>query len=400
MRDLSRIRAAAAAGLLLVATLLVSCGTREDNSLGVGFIEDRAGIKEVRYLAVTPDSATDFQLVAQDSVAGTGSGLTVGSQSGYEARTLIAYDLLALARTGTTVDSAAIHWVYDGFLGAPSQLEVAVHRIAEDWTESPFPASFPALDAAADTVTLVRVDGDTLSPGDTVVVEVAAPIVQAFADSTIANFGMALVPVDDTDLLLEYWSRNSALPPRLVIRGTTSGGADTTATFVPTKDLTFLDKTAAFVPLDGQPGRLTVGRGIATIALLHFPLPDFDPRTTVNRAVLTVHVDQAMSSLNDFTVRPQRVTDEEWSTDSTAVDAVVQSSWLQAVSASTDSLEFEIRGLAVDWVREGNFGLMLRAHEGRADTDYFRFHGPDTEAPALAPVLHVWYTPADPGAEP
>jgi len=398
VRDRSRVRATGIAGLLFVIALLAACGTREDNSLGLGFIEDQAGIKAVRYAAAGADSATDFQADSQDSSAGSGPGLAVGSQSGYLARTLMRFDVQSLHDAAVTVDSAAVELIFDGFLGAPLQLAVGVHGVATDWVETTLPDSFPGLFDAADTVTLVRANGDTLALGDTVAVAVAPAVVQAWVDSTESNRGMAIAPVDDTDLFLEFWSRNSALPPRLVVHWTTAGGADTAVAFSPTQDLAVFSKTASFVPLDGQPGRLTVGRGVPTGTLLHFPLPDLGPRATVNRALLTLHVDLAMSDLNDFRVRLQRVTDAEWSGEHTNVDVLVRA--LATATSAADSVEFDVRDLVADWVREGNHGVLVRAHENRPDVDYVRFHGPDTEVPALAPVLRVWYTPGDPEVEP
>lgn len=398
MRHRSRIRGAGVAPLLLCAFLFASCGTREDNGLGLGFIGDRAKFKAVDYVAVAADRATDFQAASQPANAGGGPGLAVGSQSGYLARTLLEFDLQSLAGTGATVDSASVRLVFDGFLGVPSQLAVGVHRVAEDWGEATLPDSFPGLFAAADTVTLARVNGDTLALGDTVAVSVAPPLAQAWVDSAGSNLGLALVPLDDTDLMLEFWSRNSALAPQLVVYWRTPGGADTSATFLASQDLTTFTKTAAFVPLDGQLGRLTVGRGIPTSALLRFALPDLDRRVTVNRALLTLYVDPAMSNLNDFRVRLQRVTDTQWNGDSTMLDVLVRS--LATATSAADSVEFDVRDLVADWVREGNEGVMLRALEDRPDVDYFRFHGPDTEVPSLAPVLRVWYTPGDPETEP
>jgi hypothetical protein len=46
---------------------------------------------------------------------------------------------------------------------------------------------------------------------------------------------------------------------------------------------------------------------------------------------------------------------------------------------------------------EGNLGMVVRAHENRPDSDFIRFHGPDTASPGLAPNLQLWYTPGEEG---
>jgi hypothetical protein len=381
------VRNAASVALLALGLAVASCGTREDNSLGVGFVADLGTRKAVRYVAAGADSSTDFQSAAQATNAGDSPSVTLGSQAGTFARSLLQFDSSVFPPAGTVVDSAWVLLIYtDGISAAGSTLAVGVHRVTEGWGEATIPDPFPAFLAAADSATL-----SLAQSGDSALVPVTA-LAQAWIDRPDSNFGMALVPRDSSAVLLEYSSRNSAGPPQLVLHWT-AAGADTSVTSAVVIDTSPLSKLPAFVPLNGQPGRLTVGRGLPTASLLRFPLPDLGERATVNRAVLTLHVDHALSHFNTFTLRFQRVAALPWAADSTQLDTIAYG--LTAVSSDVDSVRIELGPLVAALAQEGNLGMVVRAHENRPDSDFIRVHGPDTASPGLAPNLQLWYTPGE-----
>jgi hypothetical protein len=387
------LRARGRAGTCLLAALLVgSCGTKEDNSLGVGFIQDQGTYKAVRYTAFAADSSTDFQTDGQPTNAGTAPVLAIGSRPGYFARSLVRFDASALPVAGTAVDSAVVLFQLDDAIGTDSTLTVRIHRVTADWGETLIaPDAFPAYLPAADSAAFPRAEA-----GDTVRVAVQA-LAQFWVDHPDSSFGVALVPADSSDLMLEYGARSSSRSPVLTVYwndGTDVVSAEPGVTF----DNTVISKTPAFVPLSGAPGRLTVGRGIPTRTLLRFPLPEVGDRGTINRALLTIHLDPAQSAFNAFRVRFQRVTAEPWQADSTAVEAVAYA--IQEVSSSADSVQFELGPLVAALERHQNLGFLVRAHEDRSDTDYFRFHGPDSEDSTKVPTLRVWYTLPDEEEQP
>jgi len=381
------VRKAASVALLALGIAVASCGTREDNSLGLGFVEDLGDQKAVRYSALAADSSADFQSAEQASNAGDSPSVTVGSQAGTFARSLLQFDTSVLPPAGTMVDSAWVVLIYsDGIATLDSTFSIGAHRVTESWGEAEIPDPFPAFLPAADS-TVVSL-GDN---GDSTLVRATA-LAQFWVDQPDSNLGMALVPQDTVAVMLEYTSRNSPRPPRLVVHWT-ANGADTSAAADIAIDTSPLSKLPSFVPLNGQPGRLTVGRGLPSASLMRFPLPELGERATVNRAVLTLHIDQALSDHNTWTLRFQRVAELPWAADFTALDVIAYG--LTSVPSDADSVRIELGSLVAELAREGNLGMLMRAHENRPDSDYIRFHGPDTSVPALAPNLQIWYTPGE-----
>jgi hypothetical protein len=381
------VRKVASAALLALAVAVASCGTREDNSLGLGFVEELGAQKAVRYSAVAADSSADFQSAEQASNAGDSPSVTVGSQAGTFVRSLLQFDISVLPPAGTVVDSAWVLLTYsDGIATLDSTFSVGVHRVTESWGETEVPDPFPSYLAAAESTSL-----SLASSSDSVRVPATA-LAQFWVDQPDSNLGLALVPQDTVAVLLEYTSRNSPRPPQLVVHWT-SNGADTSVTAGVAIDTSPLSKLPSFAPLSGQPGRLTVGRGFPSASLLRFPLPEIGERATVNRAVLTLHIDPSLSEYNTWTLRFQRVVELPWAADSTALDVIAYG--LTPLPAGADSVRIELGSLVAELAREGNLGVLMRAHENRPDCDYVRFHGPDTSVPELAPKLQIWYTPGE-----
>jgi hypothetical protein len=372
--------------VLLAAAALASCGTDEDDSLGVALIQDRGELQAVRYFTSQADSADDFQGQLPSTNLGSSPSITVGSRPGYSARALIQFDQTAFPPAGTVLDSAVARLLYEDGLGSADSILVGVHRATAAWGETIYDAAgFPAYLPAADTLALAGADiGDTLAFPLTV-------FAQTWVDVPDSNLGVALVPLDETDLMLEYGARTSARVPTLTLHWKTGGGADTSTSAAATLDNSLYSKTASFVPLDGQPGRVTVGRGFPTSTLMAFAIPELGERATVNHALLRLHLDQAQSSVSSLLLRVQRVAESSWNADSTLLDAVAHG--LESVTSTTEIVELDVAELVQQLSRDGNYGLLIRAHEDRTDTDYVRFHGPDTEVSGKEPSLHVWYTP-------
>ncbi len=211
-------------------------------------------------------------------------------------------------------------------------------------------------------------------------------------DRPESSFGVALVPDEATNTLLEFFSREGTSPPRLVASWSQSG-TDTTASVPPNDDTHFLGTTPGFVPLDQEPGRLAVARGIPARALLKFAIPDLGPRATVNRAELTLFADQSLSHLTDFTIGAQRVISEPWNGDSTSVSTLLEG--VTTVDASTDSTNLAVTTLVTTMIEEGNHGFLVRPSAERVDADYIRFHAHDSAQPERRPRLTIWYTAGD-----
>ncbi len=385
-RTLPAVLALATAGLVWAG-----CGTHENDGLGVGLIEEQAETKAVRVAVLTPpDTSADFQLQSPDGTAGQSPSLLLGRESGLLSRALLKFDLAALPDSGlaSTLDSAFVRLSFDEGTGALGSLTVTVHRVTALWAETIVSADslFPASEAALDTVSLaVGASGDSASVPLT-------ELTRFWIDRPDSNFGIALVPDDATNGLLEFFSGESPTPPRLEAFWT-QDGSDSTAAVAPTDDTHFLGITTGFVPLDQEPGRLAVARGIPARSLLKFSFPDFGPRATVNRAELTLFADLTLSQLVDFTIAAQRVTAEPWNGGSTSVDTFLEGT--TTVDASTDSTNIVVTTLVAGMVEDGNHGFLVRAASERVDAEFIRFHAHDSAVAERRPRLTIWYTAGD-----
>jgi hypothetical protein len=378
--------AGAALGLLFAG-----CGSRENNGLGVGLIAGEAETKAVRIADLSPpDTSVDFQLTSPGGTAGVSSSLLLGRESGLVSRALLRFDLTPLPDSGqgSTLDTAFVRLVYDEGFGDPQSLTVTVHRVLAPWGENivSVDSLFPAISPALDTVSLaVSVTGDSTSVPLT-------ELTRFWLDRPDSNFGMALVPDDATNAMLEFMSGENATPPSLVATWSQSG-TDTTAIATTTDDTHFLGATTGFVPLDQEPGRLAVARGLPSRALLKFAIPDFGPRATINRAEITLYADQSLSRLVDFTIGAQRITEEPWKGDSTTIDTFFEG--ITTVDASTDSAKIVVTTIVTRIVEEENHGIVIRPSIERVDADFIRFHAHDSAVIERRPRLTIWYTAGD-----
>jgi len=385
------ISVCAATSLVL---LLVACGAHEDNGVGVGFIEELGELKAIRDTSFSPpDSTIDFHVADPPIAIGSSTTLLTGARTGYLARTFIRWDITVLPDSGTVIDSAIVRLVAQSVrTAADPPAALGVHRIVGDWSESNLVRdSIPSfLPEASDTFTIGEI-----AKGDTAFFPIS--LAQLWTDRPDSNFGMVLVPLDGTGTLVEFGSQQSSMRPTLTV---TWGGAEDTSVVVRPDDDTFtLEATPDFVPLTGEPGRMTVARGIPARTLLSFPwpaageVPGLSPQSTVNRAELILRVDQTASSVDSVTVGLQRVLTEPWQGDSTEVSSVLYGTTL--VDAQSDSVVLSVGTLLQEVLRNEFHGFQLRALDERPDADYLRFHAQDSEAPEKAPVLRIWYTPGD-----
>ena len=372
---------------VICLALASACGTREDNTLGVAFIEDRAEIKAVRAIDVSPPATTDdYQQTTQALGTGTSSVILVGEQDGFLARTFARFDATALPAAGVTITAATLDVVFLGGTGDSLPLSVAVHRVTGAWSEAgqdTIPAFAPN---ALDTLEL-----DPQNAQDTLRFDVAG-IVQLWVDQPDSNLGLALVPVEGSNRMTELSSSETTLFPRIYTSWNT-GAVDTSTIANATEDIFLVTTDSTFVPLADLPGRMTVARGFPARGFVRFDIPDLGARATINRAEIVLYVDPALSHFDQFGLVYQRVLGEMFEDGNTSVDPTLFGN--ATVTADADSVVSVVTGLVASLVTTVNRGLQVRALDERPDTDYVRFHGFDTAEPDLAPRLRIWYTPGD-----
>ncbi len=374
--------------LALAAAGFTGCGTRGDDTLGVSLIEDRGDRKAVRFVSLVADSGAAFQSGTQAGDPAAAPTMPITARPGYLSRALLRFPPSALPGGGVSLDSATVVLPYrDGF--GDTSFTLAIHRVLEDWSEVTMPPdSFPAYDAVPAVTLTVPFPEAAL---DTFNLSLTA-LAQAWSDDSTTNFGVALLPAAGEEGELELDARQSTTPPILVVYWTASG-ADSVRGTAPSADLYALGTTPGFVPLSDQPRRVTVARGVAARSFLRFPWEDPGVRATVHRAELTLHGDPSLSAANGFAVGVRRILAEPWNGFATEVDPTILG--IQTVVADQDSVVLDVTQVVIDLLDAENHGFEIRPADERPDTDYLRFHGWDTETPALAPTLRVWWTPGD-----
>ena len=296
---------ASVCALTLLGLLVAACSSRDDNGVGVGFIDELGELKAVRDTTFAPpDTSTDFHMPDPPISIGSSTSLLTGARTGYLARTFMRLDIAVLPDSGTVIDSAIVRLVaLEDTPDTSAPIVLTVHRITSEWDENELVLdSIPTfLATPSDTVTI-----GTLAEDDTA--SFAISLAQFWTDRPDSNFGMVWVPVDGTPSLLEFGSQESATPPTVSVHWGGSAG-DSVVVLGAADDTFTLEATPDFVPLDGMPGRMTVARGIAARSLLKFALPDsgevpgFSKYSTVNRAELILRVDQPASFVNEVNRR-------------------------------------------------------------------------------------------------
>jgi hypothetical protein len=383
----------------LIAGFSAGCSTHEDNTLGVGLIEDLSDAKAVQTLFLSPpDSTADFQLTTSEGSSGQSTTLLLGLDSGILSRPLVRFDVTPLPDSGQSaiIDTAFVRFFFDQSSGDPQSLTATIHQVGSPWTESIAAAdSLPVILAALDTIPF-----SFLVSGDSIDVPVTE-LTRYWIDHPDSMFGFALIPDSTSTSLHELFSAESVRPLQLIAQWNT-GTTDTSVTLNPADDLYFLRTTSAFVPVTEVPGRMAVARAIPARSLIRFAIPALGPRATVNRAELTLFVDPANSRLHEFAIVAQRVTGE-WTGATTPVDATLdgaEAGEFPIISATTDSVRLNITTTVASWVAQQNFGLLVRAGNEISDAEFVRFHAHDSEDAARRPHLKIWYTPGDPGDSP
>jgi hypothetical protein len=374
----------------LAATVpLESCGTRGDDSLGLGLLGDRTDLKAVRLIEDSPpDTSAAFQSASAPADLASAPTLLVTARPGYLSRALVRFPSTVLPPAGATVDSARIDWPWrEGFGISPFSIEI--HRVTQPWTEAAIaPDSFPAFDPVAAVTADIPFTDPQL---DTLSLDLLS-LVQAWAADTTTNLGIALLPAPGEDGELVLDARESGTSPRLTVYWT-AGSQDSSASAAPAADVHVLASTSVFVPLTDEPRRLVVSRGLPSRSLLRFVWDDLGPRATIHRADLVLHLDPARTAAQAMVMSVRKVLAEPWDGFSTSTDPEVYA--VTTVAAGADSVVFDLTELLNELPVADNHGFLVRANEERSDTDYVRFHAHDTEVSGKAPALRIWYTPGD-----
>ncbi len=396
-RSTRAVLAALCAGTL-VALGASSCSERSKPApLGLGTVEPDRSDETVRTIFASPPAIDTFS----ETVVGAGESATLyaGSFGTREMRSLVRFSGLP---SGRTVTGATLRLTVTGAAGDSTSETVLARRLRADWTESTTNAeSLPAFDAEP-------VGQAASSPGVTPLdVGLPASLVQAWIDSSAANFGLLLGGMEPALLRKFASSEADSGRPLLIVVSLLDGAsrADSVLadrdTYVTSPD-TSIDRGAA--------SRLLIGKesGFARRAAFEFTLPaDLDSFATVNFASIELTLDANAARLRSggttISVQAHEVISP---VDSSAIIFRTEPEGIRAVDAAAETLSIAVTALVgrQHIARDRRVKILVKATTESADTDMisaFSSEGASAAADSLArPRLRlIVSSPTAPGAK-
>jgi hypothetical protein len=286
--------------------------------------------------------------------------------------------------------SATVHLRVTGAAGDSVPLTVAAHRLLADWGETTTDeTNLPAFDAAPAAT-------DTVSPatGDSLLIALPSALVQAWADTATANFGLLLVGAE-ANVLRKFAARTAAndttRPFLELVTTDLLGGGMTTQAILSDRD-TYVaqpDTTSTVAA-----ARLLIGKenGITRRAALEFEIPaEVDTFSTVNSALLEMALDTTAVRLagSSTIVSVHQVIS---SVDTSAVVFLARPDGVETVEADTESLSVAVTAYVAQERAAGrrSIRLLLRVQAEGVDTDLISAASTEGAAGALfAPRLRL-----------
>ncbi len=375
--------------LFLVLSLALSACNINNEPLGVRReLVDEGDLGKILKKAFRP--APDDTTLSRVLNTGRSPYLVAGEIQNLTGEILLAFSKIAGIKQAKLV--LPVHLV----AGPGSSFNPSVHRVTRAWQEDtvtaknfqisdydPMPvgrAVFPSLDSLRKSV-----DKDTLA------FVLDSTYVQRLANDSVN----VLIRMMDPGLMLELHSRqNGVKAPFLEILQTRAGKADTTLRFAPLADA-FIFRRALPLPED----RLYVGNGERRLTYLRFSTLDSLPaNATVNRAILTLHIDREHTFINQdglvsagFLVNADSLKVPK--PDSLYFSLIANATSSNTLSKDADMAEFNLTLSAQAWINspEINGGLTIEPTAAFWDLQRVAFHTAASN-PALAPKLTLDYT--------
>lgn len=387
---------------------VISCGT--DDGPVAPWLGDRPG-QGSDPLIVTTDSVAAETSYAHTVALGSGGFLFVGKDGGYEARSLIRFNVNDTTITDFGAGTLTITFQSPQEL-APTRF--LLNRASSPWNESQVTWDRAMIDSLGDVswntpggdIELLPIAeaGPCSLQADTVTVEfpLSRDIIAALFASGSEDYGflirLASEGMEHTIWRFQSREQSVLLRPRLEFDYTDSAGTDTSKTLYAIADAALVQRIS---PVDDN--RLLVGSGVGYRTLLRFDLPsELDSTVTINRAELSVFCDTSHAFLETKTLQVEFV-DSTWNGDSTSVAGGYIGQALAIPGRS--EITFEITGAVVSWIAYGtdNHGVLVRSSVENNSITYCPLFPGDAGLADLSPRIKIYYTtplvpPVDPGS--
>lgn len=268
-----------------------------------------------------------------------------------------------------------------------------LHRIRRGWT--PAFLDWDSVHTAAfyeETPVRGTYSGPIMRDSEYVYIQLDTAMVREwFATSTYAaNYGILLVPNAGTTVargFTPFSILDSAQHyPRLEVisRGVIGGVQDTIRDSVG-----FSTFVANINNLNSNPALLYAQAGVVYRSILKFDVSGIPRGATIASAELTLERDPATSRLNKFTRDTVAAIHVLRDNDLSIFEA--QGSYGRRKAETATTFSFDARHAVQLWLRQTNYGLVLRAYDEFNSLDLYTFHGQQAANPTLKPKIKIKY---------
>lgn len=288
-----------------------------------------------------------------------------------------------------TLRLRAVSWFGD----STAPLGFTVHKISRGWTS--FSLDWDSVHTAGfyeETPVRGSYSGPIMSDSEYVYIQLDTAMVRGwFATSTYTtNYGILLVPNAGTTVargFTPFSILDSAQSyPRLEIisRGVIGGVRDTVRDSVG-----FSTFVADINNLNSNPALLYAQAGVVYRSILRFDLSGIPRGATIASAELALERDPATTKLYKFTRDPVVAVHVLRSTDNSIFE--VQGSLGRQNENTVNTFTFDVRHAVQWWIKEPNYGFVLRGFDEFNSLDLYTFHGHLAADPTLKPKIKIKY---------
>ncbi|HHL71325.1 MAG TPA: DNRLRE domain-containing protein [Bacteroidetes bacterium] len=368
---------------LLVFAVLIGC--TESNPITSVDLVSPGEVRKVVFSPPSFDTTT-----SRIKNIGSSSQLFIGNSDGKS--------MMTLFRFKNIPDSIVVHdatlVLYGMDFKGDSGLtaEASLHKSTVEWEESE--VTFETFGNAFDPVPMATTT-IVASDSDTVRIALDTDLVESWADTNAANYGVLLRAPSAAFSKRFVSTENTTRQPRVEFNYTRIGRDDTTsASVIAEVDVTIFELTA-------QPpeGPLYIGNGLEHRVLFNFDISSIPANVTINNATLTLTIDRENSFFypEPFNSTAGRLTEESNDPMLAAFDSTAFTSGpFTIVNGDSSELKINLSNMVQRWNSgaDPNYGFVLISLRSAVDFSRVAFYSSQADS-SLRPRLDVTYSIPD-----
>jgi len=374
---------------LVLSVVLVGVSLRcsdKSSSVGIGLLppEDLVTIDSLVLHEATGSSFKQF-------ISPNGISLLIGSNRGYEARTLVRFLLLPDTLADARLLSANLLLKPLSVFGdSTALLSFTVHKILRSWSE--LTATWDSVDASFYESTPRGSFSQVVSGSDSVEVPIDTSLVREWltgAASGTDQFGILLLPAPGMGVIRGFDSFQSADSPTLDVDFEKSGTVDSLLLNIG------YDMFVANVGLPPNPELMYVQSGVSYRSMLRFDLLAIPSNVIIHNATVELTIDRVNSDPEEVSAGSVLVHHVSDSTTNSfeSSSAVLTRGDDTDPNLMTANITLDVRR----WLRgESNQGVLLRSFVESIQLDLIAIVGPQSNNESRRPRLVVTFSPFRP----